>query len=207
MASAAIVRQDHCRGLKSMHRPFALTALAFAAACSGGEREPQQPASTETAEAPPEPAAAPVASQEPLDPPEPGEPGGLPDDRTPVSEAPFTADSAQGAANVLQTYYALVEQGKYREAYALRSLSAKGPSAAEFAASFDKYAEYHAQIGAPSDIQGAAGSLYVEVPVQIYGRMKDGKPFSSAGTVTLRRSNDIPGATEEQRRWRIYTSG
>ena len=44
----------------------------------------------------------------------------------------------------------------------------------------------------------------VEVPVQLYGRMKDGKPFGSAGTITLRRANDVPGATAAQRRWRIY---
>lgn len=191
-----------------MHRPLALPALALAVACSGGETETQSADSNRVAEAPAAQPADPTPSaQAPLQPPAPGEAGGLPDDRTPVAEAPFTPDSAQGAANVLQTYYALIEQGDYDAAYALRSPSADGPSAAEFAASFERYAEYHAQIGAPSSIEGAAGSLYVEVPVQIYGRLKDGKPFSSAGTVTLRRSNDIPGATAKQRSWRIYTSG
>ncbi|PWG02601.1 hypothetical protein [Sphingosinicella humi] len=191
-----------------MHRPFVLTALALAAACSGGGTETQRADDTRVAEAPAvEPAAPAPSAQAPLQPPAPGEAGGLPDDRPPVAEAPFAPDSAQGAANVLQSYYALIEQGDYDAAYALRSASADGPSAAEFAASFEQYAEYHAQIGAPSNIEGAAGSLYVEVPVQIYGRQKDGKPFSSAGTVTLRRSNDIPGSTAEQRSWRIYTSG
>ena len=180
--------------------PFVLLA-----ACTGETEERNETGTTKIAEAPIAPPAVPVS--EPLDPPDPGEPGGLPDDRTPVSEAPFTPESAQGAANVLQSYYALIEQGDYEEAWALRSPAPDGPTAAEFAASFDQYAEYHAQIGAPSDIEGAAGSLYVEVPVQTYGRMKDGKPFSSAGTVTLRRSNNIPGSTPEQRRWRIYTSG
>ncbi len=71
-----------------------------------------------------------------------------------------------------------------------------------FAASFDRFSEYHANIGAPSEPQGAAGSLYVEVPVQLYGRLKDGRPFSNAGTVTLRRSNNVPGGSTE---WRIYT--
>lgn len=191
-----------------MHRPFALTALVLAVACSGGETEMEAADNSQAVEAPTmEPAAPAPSAQAPLEPVAPGEAGGLPDDRTPVSEAPFTPDSAQGAANVLQTYYALIEQGDYDAAYALRSPSADGPSAAEFAASFERYAEYHAQIGAPSNIEGAAGSLYVEVPVQIYGRLKDGKPFSSAGTVTLRRSNDVPGSTAEQRRWHIYTSG
>ena len=46
----------------------------------------------------------------------------------------------------------------------------------------------------------------MEIPVQLYGQMKSGESFGSAGTVTLRRVNDVPGATAAQRRWRIYTS-
>src|SRR3546814_7057522 len=52
----------------------------------------------------------------PLNPPAPGERGGLADDKTPVSEAPFTETSAQGAANVVQIYYALLEAKKYEPA-------------------------------------------------------------------------------------------
>ncbi|HEY6916268.1 MAG TPA: hypothetical protein VI381_01360 [Allosphingosinicella sp.] len=146
--------------------------------------------------------------QSPLNPPAPGEPGGLPDDRTPVSEAPFTQDSAQGAANVVQTYYALLEQGKYREAWRLWSEGgeASGMGAEAFTASFAEYAEYHANIGAPGRIEGAAGSLYVTVPVQLYGRLKSGEPFNRKGAVTLRRVNDVPGSTGEQRRWHIAST-
>jgi hypothetical protein len=138
-------------------------------------------------------------------PPEPGQPGGLPDDRTPVTEAPFTEDSAQGAANVVQTFFALVEAGRHEQAWQLWSTGAKanGMSAADFTASFERYQEYHARVGAPGRIEGAAGSLYVEVPVQVFGRLKGGKPFNSAGKVQLRRTNEVPGASAEQRQWRI----
>lgn len=186
--------------------------LALLSACSENRGEENGLAAAdpiETArsgEDPSVPASPPQGTPEPVEPVAPGQPGGLPDDRTPVSEAPFAPESAQGAANVLQTYYALIEAGKYEEAWKLREPSAAAPSAKEFADSFARYSEYHAQVGAPSDISGAAGSLYVEVPVQTYGRMKDGKSFSNAGTVTLRRSNDVPGATAEQRRWRLYPS-
>ena len=141
----------------------------------------------------------------PLAPPEPGQPGGLPDDRTPVSEAPFTEDSAQGAANVVQTFFAHVEAGHYQQAWQLWSEGGKasGMSAPEFAASFERYREYHARVGAPGRIEGAAGSLYVEVPVQIFGRLKDGRQFNAAGKVQLRRTNEVPGASAEQRQWRI----
>ncbi|WP_256731489.1 MliC family protein [Sphingomonas sp. dw_22] len=146
--------------------------------------------------------------QAPLAPPAPGEPGGLANDMTPVSEAPFTEESAQGAANVVQTYYALIEAGKYRQAWALwdNGGKASGMSPAAFAASFARYSEYHANIGAPGAIDAGAGQRYVSVPVQAYGRMQDGRPFNQLGSVTLHRVGDIDGATAEQRQWRIRSA-
>ena len=156
-----------------------------------------------------ESAALSAGALPPVEPPAPGTPGGLPDDRTPVSEAPFAETSAQGAANVVQTYYALLREGDYGKARALWSGGgeASGMSATAFADSFAKYAQYNAEVGAPGEIEGAAGSLYVEVPVVIYGRMKSGEEVHMKGPVTLRRVNDVPGSTAEQRRWHISASG
>ncbi len=144
----------------------------------------------------------------PLAPPAPGQPGGLPDERTPLAEGPIDPKSAQGAGQVLQHYFALIEAGRHEEAWRLWSDGgrASGMSAAQFAAGFAPYAEYHANIGTPGRIEGAAGSAYVEVPVQVYGRVRGGAPFSRRGTMTLRRVNDVPGATAEQRQWRIHRS-
>jgi hypothetical protein len=137
----------------------------------------------------------------------PGTPNGLPDDRTPVSEAPFTPDSAQGAANVVQTYYALIEAAKYRQAWTLWDHDGQDSrqSAEAFAASFAKYAEYHAQIGAPGRIDAGAGQRYVTVPVQVYGRLKTGAKFATAGQATLHRAGDIDGATPEQKSWHLHS--
>ena len=125
-----------------------------------------------------------------------------------VSEAPFTDDSEQGAANVVQTYFALIEAGKYRQAWALWRDGGKGSglSAPAFAQSFAKYAEYHAEIGAPGRVDAGAGQRYVTVPVKTYGTLRTGKPFAMAGNVTLHRTADIDGATAEQKSWRINTS-
>jgi hypothetical protein len=142
----------------------------------------------------------------PLDPPAPGTPGGLPDDRTPISEAPFTPDSAQGAANVVQTYYALIGEGKYAQAYALREKSAGPASAAAFAGDFARYSEYHANVGAPGRVDAGAGQRYVTVPVQVYARLKaGGTPVYQIGSVVLHRAGDIDGATKEQRSWHIQS--
>lgn len=128
-------------------------------------------------------------------PPEPGEQGGLKDDRTPISEAPFTPQSAQGAADVVQVYYALIGEGKVAETARLRS-DGKPED-------LSGYASYHALIGAPGEVEGGAGSLYVEVPVVIYGRLKSGPEYHRSGSATLRRVNGVDGATPDQLRWRI----
>lgn len=148
----------------------------------------------------------PEGLDEPLAPPPPGTPGGLPDDRTPVSEAPFTPDSAQGAGQVVQQYYALIGEGKYKPAWALWQGGGAGSrqSAADFAESFSAYSEYHANIGAPGRIDAGAGQRYVSVPVQVYARLKQSRqPVYQIGTVTLQRVGDIDGATPAQKTWHI----
>lgn len=181
-----------------------LALLLLLAACDRGPAQAPPAAQNDSAEQP-----APQRNQPadaPLAPPAPGQPGGLPDDRTPVAEGPFAETSPQGAASVLERYFALIEQRRYADAWRLWSDQgrASGRSEAEFAADFGRYREYHANIGAPGDAEGAAGSVYVEVPVQIYGRLADGAAFNAAGTATLRRVNDVPGSTAGQRRWHIH---
>lgn len=142
----------------------------------------------------------------PVEPPAPGTPGGLPDDRTPVSEAPFAPESAQGAADVVQTYFAHIGAKDYASAWSLWSDGGKAsgsPTAAQFAKSFGRYHQYNVLVGAPGTPEGAAGSIYITVPVVIYGRLKTGPEVHEKGQATLRRVNDVPGSTLEQRKWRI----
>jgi hypothetical protein len=156
-------------------------------------------------------AGAPVQPVEntaaPLTPPEPGTPGGLADDKTPVEEpkGPIDPKSAEAAGQVMQHYGALLEERRFAEA---RKLWGDGGRASnlneqQFADQFAKYSEVHAQVGKPGDTEGAAGSIYVTVPFQLYGRLKSGGQFSRSGTATLRRVNDVPGSTAAQRRWHI----
>jgi hypothetical protein len=107
---------------------------------------------------------------------------------------------------VLNSYAALLEQRRFAEAWRLWSDSGRVSQLSEevFANRYGQYAELHAEIGAPGPMEGAAGSAYVDIPTRLYGQLKGGKPFNSVGTATLRRANDVPGSTEEQRRWRIY---
>jgi hypothetical protein len=102
---------------------------------------------------------------------------------------------------VTRSYFALI--GGHHYAAARRASGAEVPLA-RFIAAFRPYRTYHAAVGRAGEGEGAAGSTYVEVPVRIYGRLRSGRPYSERGSVTIRRVNDIPGASAAERRWHIY---
>lgn len=111
---------------------------------------------------------------------------------------PPRSEAGDSAAAALGRYYSLIEAGRYDDAYALRSGGTV--DRARFAANFRAYESYHAQPGAASQPASQGDFDYVEVPVMITGRFVGGKPFGSAGSVTLRRARG--GGDRE---WRIYT--
>lgn len=140
--------------------------------------------------------------------PQPPTPAATPS-QTAVAATPVAPDSAQDAADVVQTYYALLEAKNYGRAWRLWEDGgrASGLTAAQFADSFAKYDDYNAEVGAPGRVDAGAGQRYVEVPVRVSGRLADGgAPFNMAGSLTLHRTADIDGATPEQRSWRIKDS-
>jgi hypothetical protein len=59
------------------------------------------------------------------------------------------------------------------------------------------------EIGKLGNSEGAAGSIYVTVPVILYGELENGAKFRRSATVVLRRVNDVPGSTQAQRQWHI----
>lgn len=125
-----------------------------------------------------------------------------PDAGTPLGEpdGPIDPKSVEAAGQVVQSYGALIEQARFAEANALWGNSAQ---AARFKADLAQLADVHLEIGNLGDPEGAAGSIYVTMPVIFYGDSKDGQPFRRSADVTLRRVNDVPGSTQEQRRWHI----
>jgi len=167
-----------------------LGALALAA-CSAPTGEQQeansvQPANVSVNEA-----------QPPIPPPETG-----PDARTPLAEPkdPIDPKSAGAAGQVVQHYGALIEQGRWTQSWKVWS---NPDSAKDFDRNWRNDSEVHMEIGKPGDMEGAAGSSYVTVPVVFYGKTKAGGSFRRSGDVILRRVNDVTGSTEEQRRWHI----
>jgi len=179
-----------------------LILLAIVAACAGCTRQQTAENDINAVEAVNVAAeSAPSAENA-----QPGEAGGLPDDRNLVGEGPIDPKSGQGAGQVLQIYAALLEQGRLAEARRLWTEGGAGSGLSQrgFAEALGKYSEIHAEIGAPGPVEGAAGSAYVQIPLRFYGKLKSGAALNSSGTATLRRVNDVPGSTAEQRRWHIY---
>lgn len=158
-------------------------ALASLLAGCGGEQEPRPSEEREErAQAPVAPAPQPSPPAEP----EPQAAGlGEPKD----------------AAEVLARYYDLIRNKRYQEAARLREAGGRAPTAAELAAAFGRYAEHKVTVGTPSPAIDGGEWLYVEVPVQRYGKYRGGRAFGNAGTVTLRRRK-ASGSDG----WRIVTS-
>ena len=122
----------------------------------------------------------------------------------PQPEPQRASNDAAGAADLLRHYFALIEAGKYDEAWRMRS-GGQGIDEAQFAAHFKAYESYHPQVGRPSLPVTSQGWIWVEVPVMTTGRFLGGKPFGSAGSVTLRRPAPGTRAPAGGSGWRIYT--
>jgi hypothetical protein len=118
-----------------------------------------------------------------------------PDARTPLAEPDEAIDpkSGEAAGQVMQSYGALIEQNRNREAARLWGDASAG---AAFAKAL--LPQTHLEVGKPGPTEGAAGSVYVTVPVVFY-RDTVRRPAN----VILRRVNDVPGSTEAQRHWHI----
>lgn len=129
---------------------------------------------------------------------------------TASSDAPppdaASADAAAAVA-VLERYYAAIDEGDYRAAYALWSDggASSGQTFDEFAAGYENTEEARVEAGKPGRIEGAAGSRYIVIPVVVHATTVDGTRQRYVGGYTLRRSV-VDGATSEQRSWRIYSA-
>jgi hypothetical protein len=125
----------------------------------------------------------------------------MPELEPPAETAQDREDSGDAAAT-LKRYYARIEAGDYDAAWSMRSGKAGDEARRRFADNFKAYATYQADVGTPSEPVSAQGWSFVEVPVMIRGTFRGGKPFSSAGSVTVRRATSGPEAGGG---WRIYT--
>jgi hypothetical protein len=121
---------------------------------------------------------------------------------TPLAEPkrPIDPKSAEAAGQVTQSYGSLIEQKRWTEANALWG---DAGTAQRFQSELAPFADVHLEIGKLGEMEGAAGSSYVTMPVVFYGQLKDGKASRRSADIILRQVNDVPGSTDAQRRWHI----
>lgn len=120
------------------------------------------------------------------------------------------AASAPGATpvQVVRDYYAAINDRQYGTAYRCWADRgrASGKSLRAFAAGFARTRSARVFIGRVRPPEGAAGSIYVTVPVRVEARLANGNAQRFAGSYTLRRVNNVPGATREQLEWHIASA-
>jgi hypothetical protein len=125
----------------------------------------------------------------------------------PAEAAPAVADTSADPVSVVRDYYAAISARDFARAYLLWSDDgrASGKTRDEFERGFQQMTSVAATVGAAGRVEGAAGSRYVDVPVEIESHQRDGSVRRFSGRYTLRRSV-VTGATDAQRRWHLYSA-
>lgn len=121
----------------------------------------------------------------------------------PVQEAE-AGPGSDAALAVVRDYYGAINAGNFGAAYGLWADGgrASNQSPEGFAQGFADTRGVSVEIGAPGDVEGAAGSRFVQVPVTLLATQADGTQRRYTGRYTLRRSV-VDGATPDQQQWRI----
>ena len=170
---------------------LALALCACMAACARTEQAAPTPlpAQQETAVAAP-PSPVPAAEAAPA-----------------IAVEPSDAATPAAARQVVVDYYTAIDAGDYAKAYALWSDkgAASGQTFEHFSGGYANTKSVHATVGEPTDEEGAAGSRYIQVPVELSALQRDGSERRYRGRFTL-RTVVADGASQEQRRWHLASA-
>jgi hypothetical protein len=123
-----------------------------------------------------------------------------------IAQARSVPSTAEDAVQLIRNYYRWINQKKYLGAFNIWEKredgnAANGQSFAKFQSGFSDTVSVNVEIGEPGEIEGAAGSNYVEIPVIISAMTKSGKEQKFAGTYTMRSSN-----MADDKSWYIYSA-
>lgn len=112
------------------------------------------------------------------------------------------------AVQVIRNYYSAIARRDYKQAYCAWQGDgvASKQSFEQFKRGFANTASVAVEIGKPGRLEGAAGSIYIEIPVKISAIATNRTPQHFRGSYVLRRVNNVPGSTLEQRQWHLYSA-
>lgn len=150
------------------------------------------------------PTPAPMPAQK-----ETAAPSPTPATETTPATAVETDDAATPAAarQAVVDYYAAIDAGDYAKAYALWSDdgAASGQTFQHFSGGYANTKSVRAVVGEPTGEEGAAGSRYIQVPVELSALQRDGSERRYRGRFTLRAAV-ADGAGQEQKRWHLASA-
>jgi hypothetical protein len=182
-------------------------ALVMAALVACGPDAPSTPASNPPPAIEPAPASTPPASTVTVEPSTPAPADAL--EVPPAMATPDGTDARGGttpaaAEDTVRRYYAAINARDYATAYALWS---NGGAASRqryeaFAGGYRTTTSVQATVGKASDPEGAAGSRYIQVPIELSSHRSDGSTRHYRGRFTL-RAVLADGATPQQRQWHL----
>ena len=108
------------------------------------------------------------------------------------------------AAAVVQRYYSAINARDYGTAWTLWGDDGPpGQTLEAFKAGFAHTRTTRVTIGTLEPGSGGAGSIYQPVPVIVDAMLDNGTQQKFRGTYTIRRVNEVDGATASQLRWHI----
>lgn len=125
-----------------------------------------------------------------------------------IAAAPAPEDGPAQARALIQNYYAAIDRGDFRAAYAAwdNDGRASGKSFAAFRAGFAATARSRVVAGVPRNEDAGMSQRWIEVPVDVYATLKNGRPQHFRGKYTLHRVAPGVGAAASQTHWRIASA-
>lgn len=117
-----------------------------------------------------------------------------------TDETPEPAyDNQNSPVDLLASYYNAIERGEYERAYAYWENAPQTFN--EFAAGFEDTLAIQLIVQPPTRMDGAAGSVYVQIPTVLFAGHTDGTLHTYSGCFVTRRSNIEPADTTT---WHLY---
>ena len=173
-----------------MKTKFLIMASFVALASCGPRHQPEQPTTNANAPVIPAPSAPPAVTN-------PEAPLAEPTAKEPTVDP----KSSEAAVELLRSFVLLLNRQKFDEAYML--LGPNSEPRTQFDNAWKGVNNLHVTVGSAGDQEGAAGSIYLSVPLSISGT-QGGKRISRSATAIVRRVNDVPGSSEAQQIGRAH---
>lgn len=125
-----------------------------------------------------------------------------------IAAAPAPEDGPAQARALIQTYYAAIDRGDFRSAYASwdNGGQASGKGFAAFRAGFAATARSRVVTGVSRNEDAGMSQRWIEVPVDVYATLKNGRAQHFRGKYTLHRVAPGVGAAASQTHWHIASA-